>query len=87
MLEEFVGYILAKISNMHDAANVRFPFIVSSLPDGNGSEVDRIGSRAGNQYEELFRNRTDGSDDLHLEITIRDAIRLSNLPRLIDDKR
>lgn len=82
-----MGYILVKISSMHDAVNVRFPFIVSSLPDGDGSEVDRIGSRAGNQYEELFRNRMNGSDDLHLEITIRDAIRLSNPPRLINDKR
>lgn len=28
-----------------------------------------------------------GLNDLYLEITIRGAIRLSNLPRLIDDKR
>lgn len=28
-------------------SNVRFPFIASSLPDGNGSEVDRTGTRGG----------------------------------------
>lgn len=34
--------------------NVRFPFIASLLPGGNGREIDRIGSRAENHYEKLF---------------------------------
>lgn len=48
----------SRVTQYARRANVRFPFIVSSLPNGNGSEVDQIGSRAENQYEELFRNRT-----------------------------
>lgn len=34
--------------------NVRFPFITSSLPGGNGREIDRIDSHAEKHYEKLF---------------------------------